>query len=182
MIRKRALADFLARPRVDFRTYKALTPAVVEERVQKLNGGLPAHWNKLRKVQRICFLIGVETERFAMFLDTGVGKTFLAMALALHFNQPTLVLVPKRVNKWEWRRQIRKHAPEVSHLVLKGSSVKKWEELQSTKALVVIETYGGMARMLCDMVPLRRPKGHKKSKLRPNAQRTREFVAMFKHL
>jgi superfamily II DNA or RNA helicase len=86
------------------------------------------------------------------------GKSVLSIALILYFaklkqNKRVLVLVPNLINKSEWAREIVKHSPNTDYLILKGSTKEKWEALESTNALIVIETYVGMMRMVCDVVP-----------------------------
>ena len=157
MIPNLVLKKFLGRKLKDYRTYQKLSPTEVQILCDRLPIRPPI-WKKLRHDQKVCFVIGAETGRFFYCNDTGTGKSFLSIALILYFaklkqNKRVLVLVPNLINKSEWAREIVKHSPNTDYLVLKGSTKEKWEALENTNALIVIETYVGMMRMVCDVVP-----------------------------
>src|ERR1700734_2167868 len=116
MIPSSVTKKFLERDLADFREYKKLTDAQLEQRRARLPIRPPI-WEKLSRTQKICFIIGATQKRFFFAKDTGMGKTALSIALILYFvklhhNKRILVLVPNKINKSEWAREIRKHAPD----------------------------------------------------------------------
>lgn len=165
-----AVKRFLERRRDDYRRYKKMT----DQQLQDICDRLPIEppiWSVLNRDQKICFVIGAQVGRFAFWADTGTGKTLLSIALILYFRKlgyvdRVLVLVPNKVNKYEWAREVRRWAPKAGCTVLHGSTVNKWEQIQASSAPIVIETYGGLVRMVSYMVePKRKKKGKKKHKL-----------------
>jgi SNF2 family DNA or RNA helicase len=163
MILKSAINKFLERKRYDYRPMKKWSDNLLDDYIERFPPA-PPMWRKLHKHQKVMFAIGITTRRFAFFADTGMGKTMLSIALTRYFkragvNRKVLVLVPRRVNKSEWRREIKKHSPKTKCLVLRGNSQQKLEELQSTNALIIIETYAGFVRMVCTKVKRKRKKG-----------------------
>ncbi len=178
MIPKSVITKFVNRDLKDFRAFKKLSDAELQRRCDRLPARPPI-WAKLKRHQKVCFLIGAETKRFAFWSDTGTGKTLLSIALILYFaklrhNKRVLVLVPALINKDEWAREIRKHAPDTPFATLKGSSADKWARLERTKGLIVIETYAGMMRMMCDMKPGKK----NKNKLVPDKKKFRKLFGI----
>ena len=169
---------FLARSRRDYREYKKLTDAQLEMRMLKLPVKSPIYY-KLTHLQKVCFIIGAETQRFCFFNDTGTGKSLLAIALIRYFRllgilKHVLILVPNLPNKYEWYDELQKHSPKSSYLILEGSSTDKWKALEQSNDLFVLETYSGMFRMLCDKE--QRKKG---VKLVPNPKKVAKFTKHF---
>lgn len=183
MILKRAVKEFLAKPRHDFRKSKKLTALELEGMLQGSAKRLPL-WPKLKHHQRVCFVLGATYRTFAFFCDTGTGKTVISIALADHFKregvaQSSLVLVRRRANTGEWVREIEKHAPSMSYCVLEHSSNTKWETLAANpKATMVITTYGGLVRMVCNKQENRKGK----MKLRPDRVLVRQLCERFQGL
>jgi SNF2 family DNA or RNA helicase len=178
---------FHARKRRNFEKWKSFSAGFLRQKMLDL----PIHppiWTKLRRHQKISFLIGALRRRFAFFLDTGMGKTLLAIALQRYFrklkllNGFCLVLVPNRSNKAEWKREIRKHSPRTRALVLRGSSINKWEQLEdAVDPHIVIETYAGLSRMLTKSTEIKKGKRKGKTKLqfdRTKVKRLRSLIAM----
>lgn len=166
MIPSSAVRAFFETPRYSYSRYKKFSRKKLRFLVQNLPAKPPI-WKKLHKHQRACLLIGVYTRRFLFFLDTGMGKTLLIIALVRYFRRiglvrRVLVLVPNRSNTAEWAREIRKHSLKSTYTVLKGSSKKKWELLRGEDSLFYISTYGGFSRMVCKTGP--KKKGSKKKK------------------
>lgn len=176
---KAAVEKFKARPRKNWSAYKDFSEAKLDRMVRKLEVH-SALWSKAHKHQKVCILIGAKQGRFCYFNDTGTGKSFIAIALIDYFarvrswrvlsgvepvdlpERKHLILVPNKINKSEWRREYRKHDPQTDVCVLTKSSANKWEQLRSTKARVIIDTYAGFTRMVCRKVPKR---GKRKLKL-----------------
>lgn len=178
MILKRAIKAFLDRQLEDYRRYKKLT----WEQLIELKDQLPVKppiWKPLRQHQRVCFLAGAKTGRFYFQNDTGTGKTLLSIALIRYFaklkkNKCVLVLVPNKILKYEWAREIKKHSPGTKYCILRGSSADKWKQLEATDALIVVETFAGLIRMVCTFVASK--KGKKKPRLKPNAKQIKRLM------
>lgn len=179
-----AVRGFLERPRRDLRKLKDLTDSRIEERCRALPITPPV-WDVLSREQKICFLIGAKYGFAVFLLDTGMGKTLLSVALLLYFNElgdvnSALVLVPTRANKVEWIRECRKYAAkgwipaDFSTLLLRGSSVQKWEALRGSTALLTVETVGGFTRMVSEMVEAKKGK----NKLRPSKPKVAEMIRL----
>jgi len=182
MILKSVVKKFIERERRDFRVYKDFSDAKLLRRRDRLPVRPPI-WNKLQRHQKVCLLIGAETKRFLFFNDTGTGKTLLCIALARYFQKAgiaarMLVLVPNRSNRDEWELEIQKHSPRTPYLIMRGGSAAKWEKLANTDAVLVVDTYMGIVRMLCTKKP---GKGRKKKKMRlvPNRTLVNKFVKQF---
>lgn len=174
--------DFLARARKDYRKYKDLTAEQLEARMLKLPVKPPIYY-ALTHLQRVCFLIGAETQRFCFFNDTGTGKSLLAIALARYFRklgilQHVLILVPNLPNKFEWHDELQKHSPNSSYLILQGSSAQKWAALEQSNALFVFETYAGFTRMCCE----KKVNKKKKVKLVPVSRLVKQAAKHFQGL
>lgn len=143
---------FIKRDRYDYRQYKKLTDADLEQRMLELPVKPPIFY-KLTIPQKVSFIVGAETQRFCFFLDTGVGKTLLTIALIRYFRKlglvkRALILVPNRPNKTEWRDELAKHSPSSSCLVLPSVIEEKWSSLEQSDDLFVIETYAGLYHMV----------------------------------
>jgi SNF2 family DNA or RNA helicase len=174
----KARQAFLDRRRLDYRKYKNLTRDQLEERMLKLPVKPPI-WYKLTHLQKVCFIIGAETQRFCYWNDTGTGKSLLAIALVRYFRRlgvlkHALILVPRKINKHEWFMELQKHSPNSSYLVLQGSSEEKWKQLSESNALFVFETYAGLFKMVCD-----KKETKKGVKLSPSPKKVRQLAKHF---
>lgn len=155
----RAVRAYWKRDFKDHRSYKKLSLKQCNVRMRRLPVRPPI-WKKLSLLQKQCFLIGAEKGRFGFNNDTGTGKTLLMIALVRYFKKlgtlkRVLILVPKKVHKTDpWVKELRKHSPSSTYLVLSGSSEKKWKRLLEGDETFVIDTYGGFARMLCKQAEL----------------------------
>jgi SNF2 family DNA or RNA helicase len=184
MLPKSTITQFLQKPRDDFRPWKKLSPEDCQARADKLVARPPI-WDKFRHHQKICFLIGAKTCRFAFWLDTGCGKTLLSIALARYFKRASivkrvLVLVPNKINCDEWSDEIVKHCPNVKYKILRGSSRQKWQQLeQSPDALLTMTTYAGLARMVCELVTIKKGKHKGENKLKPIAKLVKRITDTF---
>jgi superfamily II DNA or RNA helicase len=161
---------FLERSRRDYREYKKLTDDQLEQKMLALPVKPPIFY-KLTHLQKVCFIIGAETQRFCFFNSTGTGKSLLAIALVRYFRRlgilkHALILIPNKINKHEWYYELVKHSPNSSSLILQGSSEQKWKALEQSDALFVFETYAGMTRMIC-----KKEQRKNKNKLVPDAKK-----------
>lgn len=186
IIRKAAIKAFLSRKRRDYRPWKDYSL----NKLLDIRDGLPVRppiWNVLRLHQKVCLLIGALERCFGFFLDTGMGKTFLIIALLRYFQklhpakrQRFLVLVPTKLHKDTWTLQVEKHgAGLTSILMLAGSSENKWKQLLSSDADIVVETYGGMMRMVSKLVERKKKRAGAKHRLKWNEALITKFAAQF---
>jgi hypothetical protein len=162
LMSRRAIKKFHARPHRDYSKWKSLSDASLLLRMRNLPVRPPI-WTSLKKHQKTCLLIGARKRQFAFFNETGTGKTFLSIALMAYFKRTgetkcNLVLVPNKINKYEWRDEgFAKHAPHMKCVVLAGSSEHKWDLIHDNPdADCFVETYGGFVRMVCDLKKVKR--------------------------
>lgn len=152
-IPKSAVKAFLSRHRDDFRHYKKFT----YKKLRSLKDKLPAKppiWKKLWKHQRACFLIGVQCRKFFYCLDTGCGKTLLSIALVRYFKRAEkagcfLIIVPNRVNMYEWQSEITIHSPKSKVLLLDKKTPTNWENLMNSDSSFCVITWGGLRHLVC---------------------------------
>lgn len=175
MIPSRFIKRFLERPLRDYRRLKGMTLPQLALAHKRLPIELHK-WKKLTRDQRVCALILALRPRFAIWSDPGAGKTLIAMITAEYHNRrhgmkQALVLVPRRANKDEWTLQVEEHYPQLGCVVLRGSTEDKWRQLsESDDCLLVVETYAGFTRMVCEQ---------KLGALRPDWGLVEKFVARF---
>jgi SNF2 family DNA or RNA helicase len=170
---------FLERLRRDYREYKNLTDAQLEQKMLALPVRPPIYY-KLTHLQKVCFIIGAETRRFCFFNDTGTGKSLLAIALIRYFRllgilNRALILIPNKINKTEWNYELKKHSIKSSSLILKDSSEEKWKALEASNSLFVFETYAGLTRMVCD----KKVNKKKQTVLVPNPKKVAALAKQF---
>lgn len=185
-----AVRRFEKRLRSDFRPWKRMTAdelAAIRERLPIR----PPVWSVLRLHQKVCLLIGAYRRQFGFFLDTGMGKTFLTIALYRYWqaragkSRPRrwLILVPGKAHKDEWVAQISKHAAHLEIVKLEGSTEEKWAALEEhPDCNLAVETYAGLMHMVSEMVPdERRGARKKKDKMRMkwSGKRIDALCAMF---
>lgn len=143
----------------------------------------PPIWKRLKKHQRVCFLLGARLKRFCFWNDTGTGKTLLSLAMILYFRKAgiakrNLVLIPNKINKYEWQRDVAKWSPNTQCLILEGSSASKWEALETNKAGIILETYAGLVHMLCDTVVVKRRGKKPKPQMKINMKKVNRLRAI----
>jgi SNF2 family DNA or RNA helicase len=182
MIRKGAVRAFLRRPRRDCRRWKRVPEVELDRRAARLPV-VPPIWRKLQRHQKVCFLLGALARRFFFLNDTGTGKTLLIIALVRYFYRlgvidRVLILVPNLINKGEWVEQIQMHSPKSTYTVLSGSSVEKWQALEDSDSLFVIETYAGLMKMVCTKI--KNKKG--KTKLAPDKKLLKRLASLVQGL
>jgi SNF2 family DNA or RNA helicase len=167
----RAIKKFLERPHRDYSRWKDISREELDRRMARLPVRPPI-WDALKKDQKTCLVIGARKRQFAFFNETGTGKTFLSIALMAYFKKTkettcNLVLVPNKINKYEWRDEgFKKHAPHMSCVVLQGSTKDKWKLLdENPGADCFVETYAGFVRMCCDLKEVTRKRKGQKVKI-----------------
>ncbi len=166
LIPKSAIRKFLDAPRRDCRAYKKMSERQLE--ICKISLPItPPIWNKLRIDQKQCFILGAHLKRLYIGADTGTGKTLISIALVRYFRRLgqvkcALVLVPNKVNKYEWAREIAKHSPSTTYVILAGSSEQKWQQLTEGRHTLAITTYAGLMHMLCRREASRKKPGRER--------------------
>jgi SNF2 family DNA or RNA helicase len=165
VIPKLAVNKFLRRELDDWSWYRRLDDERLAARRERLPVDPPI-WDRLQRHQKQGVLLGIRLKKLAYFFDTGTGKTLMVLALMRYFEAKgkltrMLALVPNKVNKEEWAREIEKHCPDVKYVILEGSTKDKWDALEDTDATVVIETYAGFVRMLAKLEKKKRGKGQR---------------------
>jgi SNF2 family DNA or RNA helicase len=187
-ISRSAVKAFHLRPHRDYSRWKDISESELDRRMAKLEVRPPI-WTRLRRDQRVCLTIGARKKRFAFFNETGTGKTFLSLSLMRYFKRTgdttcNLVLVPNKINKYEWKEEgFAKHTPGMKCVVLAGSTENKWRLLEENPdADAFVETYMGFVRMCCDLKQVwRKRKGDKVklNKLVPNKKNIRKLMKIF---
>lgn len=178
-IRPRAIRAWLQEPRRDFRKFKRYSLSKLESLRETLVVRPPI-WKRLAKHQRAALLLGAMNSRFCFWMDTGTGKTLLSIALVRYFirakrAERSLVLVPAKVNRSEWAREIRKHSPNTPYVILRGTTAQKWDLLNNVDADIYIDTFAGFVRMVTTSKP--KPKGKKGMRLVMNVSRMNKVAA-----
>lgn len=181
MIPRSSIREFLERPRADYSRWIRMSQQEIRRKLRALPGRPPI-WKKLRLEQKICLLAGVKTGRFAFFLDTGIGKTLLSVALIRYFKRyglgrRYLVLVPNRANVTEWELEILKHSPNTPYCLLKGSNACKLKLLFEEDATIYVTTYAGFARMMAKFGPAPKRRKNKKPMLRKDPKLVKAVAA-----
>lgn len=166
MITKRALADFRARPRRDFRKCELWTAEQAERYALGMFSSLPPLWDKMVRSQKITFALAAAYGRLGIFSDMGAGKTLVVLALAKMLGGPWLIGVPNRINKAEWLREARKWLPDDKIEALPSEIAGKIAALEDGSALVYVDTFGGITRMLTVAIPRKAKKNSSKKKLK----------------
>jgi SNF2 family DNA or RNA helicase len=171
MIPTLAAKEFITKVKRDLRAYKKKTP----EELLALLPKKPFLWDKLRIHQKVTVALGVKYKKLGIWLDPGLGKTLSSIVLIEYFKSKTLVLVPFETVLAEWQREITKHAPKTSYVILSGSTTVKWQKLnENPKASITIATYAGLMHMVCEKVIKKR-----KTKLDINKKRMKIIAEMF---
>ena len=154
----RAIKEFLARKRRDSSKPKKASARTVDRKLAALEPQ-PTFVTSPYLHQKVCFLLGVYFERYAFFLDMGLGKTKLASDLFSYFsscyrNQRRehlrgLVLVPNTANIEGWRDEVAKHAPDLTFEGLDISGKSKRLAAVAAGSDMLVTTYAGWAALVC---------------------------------
>lgn len=181
LISRSAIDRFIKRERGSWDHYLDYSEAKLDRLMERLPEQPPI-WFVLTKQQKAMFLICAKLKRFAVYADTGTGKTLLSIALMRYFkrldvSRCNIVLVPNLSNKWEWATEgFDKHAPSVVYQVLDGTTDEKWRQFTDTDAEVYIETYGGFMHMLCTLKEDTRKRKKKNNRMVPNKTRIEKLL------
>ena len=141
---------------------------------------------ELQDQQLAAFYLCVRRMSYYVNLDMGLGKTLLMLCVLLYHRQvdPThrmLVLVPNSVNIETWMSEVEKHMPKqlsCDGLLSYVGPAKRQEMLWEREAAVVVMTYAGFSRLVCDHIKGDGRGGH----LQPNDKLLRLIAKLFSHV
>ena len=83
-----------------------------------VNWRLDGRLNYLYRHQCIAFEAAKNFPQYALFLDTGTGKTLTSIEIIKHYNLKTLVVCPLSIIESAWLDDIKKFAPELKAISL----------------------------------------------------------------
>jgi SNF2 family DNA or RNA helicase len=166
-----AAKKFITQFRRDLRTYKKKTP----EQLLALLPRKPFLWDKLKLHQKVAVVLGIKYEGLGIWMEPGLGKSLTSIVLVKYFKTKAIVLVPYETLLSEWKREIIKHAPKTSYVILSGSTQQKWEKLNANPQVdITVVTYPGLMHMVCEKVIKKR-----KKRLDINKKRMKIIADMF---
>ena len=179
MISKSAQRAFLGRKLNSFDWVKDCSEDELDKALDNLNPK-PFFYTPPYKLQKACFLIGLECPEFLYFLDLGLGKTKLMLDLIryrkLCGEKPrAIALVPNLANIEGWVMEVEQHAPDLFVTPLVGDSNERFEQLDEKGDLFIIN-YQGMNALVTDIV---RGKDDDKGKWKINKKRLLDLSSEF---
>lgn len=161
MISRSAIAEFLATPHESFDWMKACSEDEIQEALWQLEPRPDFGPKPLRHHQCVSFLLGTAYPGFYHMLDTGLGKTRVALELDRYrmlagWIDRSFILMPTDTAADGWADQIERWMPGMPYKLLQGSSEEKWDDLNSlgTEGMV-IGTYIGFLRMCSRLADVR---------------------------
>lgn len=174
MLPKHIINTFLQKELNNWDWIKELPKSELEKEIKELFPTLPIK-NPLFQHQLVCFLIGHYNNSFLYFVDMGLGKTAIILAILAYKKQErkfkkALILVPYEVSMEGWEREVNKHS-YLSILKLTGKTSKeKLEQLQNCKEDLVVVPYPSFTSMFSNK---------EGRKWRPNIILIREVLSIF---
>ncbi len=151
VIAKQAVRDFLNRPLNDTDWYKGLDEEDVDSLLRRVQFTAP-HTPQLLH-QKVASILGVKGS-MPIFLDPGLGKTKVFLDLLRHFivtGQVTraIVHVPTVNNIEAWRREAKKHAPDLRFAGLDVAGRDARLAVVNGDSQVLVSTYVGWLALIC---------------------------------
>lgn len=182
MISKKVVRTFLKRKLDSFDWIKKVSEkdldlAISELKVKPKFSGKP--WLH----QKAVFILMEELKRFMIFLDMGLGKTYLTLLMFSYYRQCDLkpramVFVPYVVAVDTWVEQTQQHYPHLKCVPLLGTGEENLAEIQENKdADFFVACYMTMVTNICDKKTV---KG--KNKLKLDHNKVRKLFGDFTHL
>src|SRR5229473_5103528 len=173
MILRKAIDEYLDRPRDNHNWVKTLPENILDEEIKKLNYELTT---PLMIHQKACFLLGSVFPQFVFQLDMGTGKTLLVLELLSYYFSTkkickVVVVCPTKEVAEGWENEILQWRVKLPYLLLLGSGAQKWEYYDEFSEGLIICTYPGLVWMLSTKENI---KG--KNKLLPNTKLIDKFV------
>lgn len=182
MISKQAIREFLGRDLDDYSWIKDATKDEITEALEDLPA-TPDLKTELYLHQLASFYLCACHEGFMLFLDMGLGKTLITLALISYRRQlgqiqKALVIVPNVVNVEGWSEEVALHS-NLTMVPLYGTKEQREAALEKEADLYVIN-YDGLQVLLTELQEVKR-----KSKKKGNRERVidekkvRRFVKRF---
>lgn len=179
VIARGAIDDFLNAKTDDYRWIKNCTKQELAEVIEEQ---IP--WLKLRfepyTHQLACFYLGATIKKFLFFLDMGLGKGVISIALIDYFfkteelKKPVLVVVPYVANIMSWKEEIAKFST-LKAVGLHSSSPAKRKQLLEEPADIYIINYGGLPVLMTEFKQVSK----KKRKRQPDKTLITAFANRF---
>ena len=149
MLNPKVIHDFLEEPTRNLNKYKNYPDDLIEK---QLNLVAPNHVWKVKPYthQKICFVLGVYLKKILYWLDMGTGKTSITINLLKYAHENDnlrngLVLVPNRINVYEWVDEFKKHYDgdlKIEPIVSDTVKLRKMLE-KGIEDTIIITTYMG---------------------------------------
>jgi SNF2 family DNA or RNA helicase len=154
-VSKRVVEDFLKRPLKRSGKAKRFSEAALDRKIRKLLPR-PRFNTKPYRHQKICFLLGLKRESYLLFLEMGLGKSKVTLDLFNYRRKQkkarrAIVLVPNVSNVGAWEEEIEKHSPGLEAIGIDFAGREERMDALKRGDLVIV-TYMGWLRMLCDNV------------------------------
>ena len=161
MISKTAIEEYLKRNLDDHLWIKNTTKAEIDAAIALLEVRVPAK-QELFLHQKTSFYLGACLNEFLFFLDMGLGKTRISLALIEYWRKQdkierALVVVPNVINIEGWREEIEAYTPLVCSL-LYGTKQDRAIAFEQEADIYIIN-YDGLQTLMADLVSV---KGKKK--------------------
>lgn len=186
-IHRASIREFLERPRDSHDHMKELPTFMLSRKLREI--GIDPHppdQLPFSKHQKVCLLLGAKYPGFAFWLDMGLGKSRIALRLIQHHKSAgeikgALILAKSEAAVVAWEDEIKKWAPEMPYtLLLKSMSTeKKWDALSEFEDGLIVGTYGGITRMLCQLVENVKKK---RNQLRMHPKRVKQMCKLIQCL
>lgn len=150
-----AVNRYLERRLESLAWYKDLRPLEVEEELSYIRPRHRFHC-PLRVDQKILFLVGIAHPETVIMSDLGSGKTSVSLELLTYFYEHGFmrrgfVFTPTDEVAEGWEDEIKKWGFDIPFVRLKGSSSRKWEQIQELNEGIAIGTYMGIAAMVSNL-------------------------------
>jgi SNF2 family DNA or RNA helicase len=159
MINPLVVQKFLNRQLRDSSLAKELSAGQIDARLAGLQVVPAWHTPPLYLLQKVCFLLAQRRKRYLLFLDLGLGKTWISLAVFQHAMQMhraglgdkprALVLVPGTANVGQWVLEVEKHCPTMrAQGVTAVGAANRMIQVNGMADIVVV-TYAGFLGLIC---------------------------------
>ena len=179
MISKKAVEEFKNRKLDTFDWIKRASVQELNEAIASLPAQIKLK-NEFYKHQKASFYVGACFNEFGYFLDMGVGKSLISLALILYRQklqqiQRALIIVPNVLNLEGWAEEIEKQT-NLEYRLLYGTREERLLELEQDADIYVIN-YAGLQTVMASLQ--QDPKNKKKKKRMMDAKLIRNFTSKF---
>lgn len=185
IIAKSAIKAFLERPRKDSDKAKLYSSSELDSKIDELFPR-PRFATKPRKHQKVSFLFCAHYSGFLLYLDMGLGKTWVVLN-AFQWRKRAgeasrmLAVVPNVSNVLGWEEQVNEHTPRLTYAGVAGDSSDK-RGAMSSEADVLVMTYASFLRMVTSDVEVVDSKGRKKIEWKIDPEKIKRVGERFQFL